>query len=94
MPDRIRLTALVANGFLCLAFGIMALASLGTEQPAMVAFFTLIAASSGFSWYVIRKAARVLSEEAWRRADLERQLAAVQASGPDSPSPTLQGPTP
>ena len=94
MPNRIRLTALFANGFLCVAFGVMALATLGTDQLGMVAFFLLIAASSGFSWYVIRKAARVLSEEAGRRADLEQHLAALQAAGPALSSPPLQGPNP
>jgi len=96
MPDRIRLVALIANGALCIAFAVMALASLGTEQPGMVVFLALVAATGGFSWYVIRKAARVLGEEQSRVAVLEQQLSGLQppAGPPSAPRLTLQGPMP
>ena len=87
MPDRIRLTALIANGFLCVAFGILALASIGTEPTLMVAFFAAISATAGFSWHVIRKAARVLSEESGRLAAMEQQLAALQTPPQPGPPP-------
>ena len=87
MPDRIRLTALIANSILCAAFGVLALASLGTEPAGVIVFFAAISATAGFNWHVIRKAARVLSEESGRLAAIQQQLAALQA-------PPQQGPPP
>ncbi|MEO3472692.1 hypothetical protein AAFN86_12550 [Roseomonas sp. CAU 1739] len=91
MPDRVRLTALIANGILCAVFGALALAGLGTEPAAIVVLFAAISATAGFNWYVIRKAARVLSEEAGRLAALQRQLTALQAG---TAAPPQQGPPP
>ena len=87
MPDRIRLTALIANGVLCIAFGVLALASLGTEPPLIVALFAAISATAGFSWHIIRKAARVLSDESGRLAAMQRQLAALQTPPKPGPPP-------
>lgn len=82
MPDRIRLLALGANGLLCIAFAILALAGIATESTAIVLFFAAIAALAGFNWYVIRKAARVLAEESQRLAALRDHCAALEAGLP------------
>lgn len=89
MPQRIRLTALIANGFLCLAFGIMALLGIATEPGGIIVFFAVVAAIAGFNWYVIRKAARILAEESQRLAELQQHCAALEARASSE-----QGPAP
>lgn len=101
MPDRIRLTALIGNGVICAAFAIMGLASLGKGEPGLWFFFAIVAATSAFNWYVIRKASRLLSEEEWlhaeiRKAELRKRLAELERDATTSQALPLQpqGPPP
>lgn len=94
MPNRIRLTALIANGVLCPVFGFVALYGLSDQEPGVAVFFSLAAATAGFNWHVIRKAARLLSEEEWlqaelRKAELRRRIAELDGM---APPPQPQGP--
>lgn len=87
MPERIRLTGLIANGLLAVAFAIFALGLTIEGEVGMALFFLAIAATAGFNWYVIRKSAQVLAAES-RRAELLRQRLAEL----EPPAPGLEGP--
>jgi len=97
MPERIRFTALFANGAMVVIFGFVAFYTLGQGQWPLGIFFVLLALAAGFSFHVIRKAAHLLSEEQWllaelRKAELRSRLAEL---GRDDAAPTSrpeQGP--
>jgi multisubunit Na+/H+ antiporter MnhG subunit len=99
MPNRIRLTALLANGAIVLAFGFLTLFALGTGQLALALFFLLVVMAAAFNIHIVRRAAHLLAEEEWlkaevRKAELRQRLASIQAEDePSTPPPLqLQGP--
>ena len=90
MPVWIRTLGLVGNAIVAAFFLLGGLWSLAKGGLGVAIFFWLVAGVAGFSWYVIRKAARLLSEEEWLKAEirktaLRRQLAAMQAE-PSQPA--------
>lgn len=89
MPDRIRLTGLIADGAVAILFGFFALALFLDGRPAMALFLLAVSATAAFSWHVIRKAALVLANEHRKVVELKRRLAATEGG---SPPPGLKGP--
>jgi hypothetical protein len=96
VPSGIRITALATNGALCALFVALALFGLGQGRLGLMLFFALVAGTCGFILYVIHKAATLLSEEEWlraelRKAELRQQLAALQATArPPAPEQGLR----
>lgn len=92
MPDRIRLTGLIANGVLAVAFAILAFGVSLDGEMGMALFFLAIAATAGFSWYVIRKSAKVLAAESWKVAQLQQRLADIEQGGRGATGRGIEGP--
>lgn len=100
MPDRIRLTSLIANGFLIVAFVLLGLAGLAKGPPGLWLFCAIVIGIAAFNCYAIRKAARLLSEEEWLQAEIRKEhlrseLAALRAAAQQREAPRLiEGPLP
>lgn len=93
MPDRIRLTGLIANGFLAVAFAILAFGLVIEGRMGMALFFIAISATAGFSWHVIRKSAQVLAAESWKVAQLQQRLAEIEQDRPRLATRRTEGPS-
>jgi hypothetical protein len=100
MPDRIRLTALFANLFLILTFGFVGLVGLTKGPPVLWLFSAVVIAIAAFNLHAIRKAALLLAEEEWLKAEirkehLRRELADLRAAEQPRDAPRLiEGPPP
>ena len=92
MPLHVRIIGRFGNGLAAILLG--ALFLFGYSMPSsdgVLAALLALCVLAAFNLWVIEKAARLLSEEEWlkaelRKAELRRQLAALAAGGPGLPA--------
>jgi hypothetical protein len=89
MPGHVRFIGRYGNGLAALFFAFIVFSRSvegGGAVVIIVAFFALCL----FNLYVIEKAARLLAEEEWlkaelRKAELRRQIQELDGNGPEAP---------
>lgn len=89
MPTRIKLIGRYANGVVAALFTILFVYGLGKGELSIALFCGIVAALCGFNLYVMEKAAALLSEEEWlkaelRKAELRRKLVNLTGNTPET----------
>lgn len=87
MPPHVRILARLANVAVGLVGFLLLLAGFGRVGTGALVIGLAMVAAAGYSQYVIEKAAKLLSEEEWlkaqiRKEELRHRLAEMRTAGP------------
>jgi hypothetical protein len=89
MPPRIRYLSRYGNGAVAVLFAIVSILALGKGDLGIALFCAAVTVLCAFNVYVMEKAAALLGEEEWlkaevRKAELRRKLVGLTEDNPEN----------